>query len=652
MIFGMLMRNYKNYTAINYISMFCGEKFVAYLGDNGIGKSSILEALDTYFNNKEWNTTKGVGNTPDKIPFIALFHVLKKDRTDVIIANLYNDAGEYKNIIQKYTDYFKNMLERSVESNDTENEESQTDNTKKHKKAIMSDLVSLKKMLSDDYYIFISGIAKTSNEENAWFISIDNILKGLPNLDTNNNIGITWVNNLIREYYSYVYIPIEILVEDFTKISNLQMQKLIGLNIKNNIKNLISQNNIHKNINEELKNFIQSNIEKYLNGYKYIGEGNRINISEAELAETIIEKYFKIKVLHKKEGKESPIPVYNLSSGEKRQALIDVATAFINSQENEKEIILAIDEPESSLNSSKIYYQFEKLKDISERVYVLITTHWYGFLPTIEKGIAYYITKNDKQKNEFLKINLYNQLNRSFKLPININLKSNSELLHSIITSLYAEKAYNWIICEGISDKIYLSYFLKEYIKGNNLRIISMNGITNVIKIYKNLYSILSDDEFKTTQGSVLCLCDTDKERENVESYYVDKNNLKLFLMRLCIKEDITDLSSYNNTQYKDVVTMEHCLDGKIFIKTLKEFGNDRINKIFETTDYLSDNDSCVFKYLNLRPTDEKILQDFIGINGNKTNLANKYIKNCEINKTGAPTFINKLINKLKLKKT
>ena len=36
------------------------EKLSIFIGDNGVGKSSILESLDTFFNGRNWNVTLGI----------------------------------------------------------------------------------------------------------------------------------------------------------------------------------------------------------------------------------------------------------------------------------------------------------------------------------------------------------------------------------------------------------------------------------------------------------------------------------------------------------------------------------------------------------------------------------------------------------------
>ena len=46
MIIGIILRNFKTYKNINYIPLSNGERFSGLIGSNGVGKSSILEALD------------------------------------------------------------------------------------------------------------------------------------------------------------------------------------------------------------------------------------------------------------------------------------------------------------------------------------------------------------------------------------------------------------------------------------------------------------------------------------------------------------------------------------------------------------------------------------------------------------------------------
>ncbi len=49
MIIGILLRNIKTYQGINYIPLTDEDRFCGLVGNNGIGKSTILESLDCFF---------------------------------------------------------------------------------------------------------------------------------------------------------------------------------------------------------------------------------------------------------------------------------------------------------------------------------------------------------------------------------------------------------------------------------------------------------------------------------------------------------------------------------------------------------------------------------------------------------------------------
>lgn len=87
MLVGILLKNYKIYGGVKYIPVTTNHNFIAYIGDNGVGKSSILEALDTYFNSREWNVTKGASTTDANIPYITIAHLIDKNIAKNVIGN-------------------------------------------------------------------------------------------------------------------------------------------------------------------------------------------------------------------------------------------------------------------------------------------------------------------------------------------------------------------------------------------------------------------------------------------------------------------------------------------------------------------------------------------------------------------------------------
>lgn len=60
MIIGLFLRHYKIYNNVNFIPVAhsTDSGLSLFVGNNGVGKSSILEALNTFFNNGYWNKSK------------------------------------------------------------------------------------------------------------------------------------------------------------------------------------------------------------------------------------------------------------------------------------------------------------------------------------------------------------------------------------------------------------------------------------------------------------------------------------------------------------------------------------------------------------------------------------------------------------------
>lgn len=86
MITSLFLRHFKIYKGITFIPISEGCGFSSLIGENGVGKSSVLEALDFAINrknNSEWpvnNEAKNEGGlSGTNIPFIAPILVLKKD---------------------------------------------------------------------------------------------------------------------------------------------------------------------------------------------------------------------------------------------------------------------------------------------------------------------------------------------------------------------------------------------------------------------------------------------------------------------------------------------------------------------------------------------------------------------------------------------
>ena len=76
MILGILYRNYKSFKNITYIPISNGDKFCSLIGRNGVGKSSVLESLDVFFNKRSFN--RNINNNRDEAYITPIFCIKKE----------------------------------------------------------------------------------------------------------------------------------------------------------------------------------------------------------------------------------------------------------------------------------------------------------------------------------------------------------------------------------------------------------------------------------------------------------------------------------------------------------------------------------------------------------------------------------------------
>ena len=592
MIVGLFIRHIKAYKGITFVPVGTKYKFVTYVGENGVGKSSILEALDSFFNNKPYPINKSALSdsikTAGNEAFITPIFLIEKSK-----------VPRQKKEFEKISTYFWNIERADIAPK---------------VRGSMKDFFFIREQLTKDgysnksHYLMLVGesiidqdilpkpyFSSFHGEESFLFHMLDQDENELYQLNStekkekiielknklNKSLLIAdWKKFFIelKSIYAYVYFPVELEVESFTKIETTEMQKIFDRKLKNEIeKSLVKVNLDRKDgINQTLDGFV-SEIENTLNNeYCYhTGQGRNNAVTKNDLVNKILEVYFQKRILNKK-NEIGLTRVSELSAGEKRQALINIVYAFLmRNSERENMVIIAIDEPENSLHTALCYDQFEKLKEISKTNQILITTHWYGFLPIVSEGYGHFINISDKQIN-FETYDLFDykakvkqDCERSkYNIPENFVLKSTYDLVQSIFYSLRSTTPYNWIICEGISEKIYFEYFFQEEIKKNKLRILPMGGQSMVIRLYKYLEIPIAEDKPK---GKVFCIVDTDNQRcEELNNGYAN-----LTIKRLCNKGEYkkTSLLTLNN-KMTNATDIEQSLDAFVFKKTLEIMTN------------------------------------------------------------------------------
>ncbi len=624
MIFSLLIRNYKAYRGWYYIPITQTKSFTALIGENGIGKSSILEALDTYFNRplSVWNYNHSISKSGfDRAPEICPVFLIEKSKVTKS-RNIYKyletissimwqfEHGDFANVYKDICQQIENHINTTKESN---------------------------RCIDENYFLFPCGLIKKSASNTEFTLSIfENNRSFKEDLLNEHNIELEDVvcelDSFIREESEFILIPSEIDYEAYTKIEGKTIQALMGTTINEIIKGLIDDK-IIKEINTGLDKFLQQTQDR-LGKYEYKKPAQRQTLFNlSHLTSKIIETYFESKILNLKiEGALTPIN--DCSSGEKRKAIIDLAHAFIlNSERSTKNkfVILAVDEPEASLHTSSCFEQFEKLENISEnRVQTIISTHWYGFFPAISKGSAILITgSNSDKKSHYIDLSRFREDIKKLRedtkgqSPNNIELKSINDIVQSVIASV-TRTSSNWIICEGVSDKIYLSHFFKDR---DDVYVISVGGSKYVKKFYEYVYLAL-DEHKDSIIGKIFFLLDTDKKFEK----YQEKSSIKK--VKINRLQNITEskktvLIKTTDNNFYPPTEIEDVLNSGLFKATLDYFSENGFNEtlinVVNSIKKFDPNQPSGLAF-DFRQSEKEQLEAFFNLPYVKIDFAKKYI--------------------------
>ncbi|WP_205953952.1 AAA family ATPase [Pantoea stewartii] len=626
MIIGVFLRYFKTYSGTHYIPLSSGSGFCGIVGNNGIGKSSVLEGLDSFINNKPWNvnTSYKKAGSDRPAPHIVPLYLIKRSE---LILKYHAEAEILTNLVLGYhagnTDIVITPTTRNLVATFSEH-------IKKLRRNV--DL--------SQYFLIPLGIEK----DGSLSLSILNgkFLAKLLNY-TEVDVRLSALRLLshfgelmyfLKSKYEYIYIPKDIDSEAFTKLEANEVQKLMGESLEEIISERISRATIHQ-INIGLTDFLED-IESELSEYSYRTSGERQSrIKRKDIYKLIIEAFFNVRKLNKKQNGEW-VEINNLSSGEKQRAIMDIAYSFLtNHRENGNDLIIGVDEPECSLHMSACFEQFEKLFSISNIVEQLIfTSHWYGYLPTVENGCTTAIINNDGNHIfELYDLASYREeVRKKIKtsspgMPFDIKIKSVNDLIQSIISSCLADKPYNWLICEGSTEKIYLSHYLKYLVSNHRLRIVPVGGASEVKKIFKHLEA--SYDEFKKDmKGKVFLLSDTDAELVN----YDTPSMQHIVCKRIVNDGQKTKLVDISSNPVSPPTEIEDCLNPLVFIDVLKSFSQeyDSLNVLLPSDDYEIDELTSSFYSMDLSPRNKKHLDSFLNSEGVKYSFSKRYEAFCD----------------------
>ena len=630
MIIGITLRYYKTYQGRNYIPLTDNDQFCGLVGNNGIGKSSILEAFDACFNDKPWNfntATKKRGLNSASPEIVPIF-LLKK--TDI--------PHEYQEIARILDNTVRNTLADNLAS------QPQID--------FYNHLQSIIKNTNNDLdscYFLPIGLDYKGNVSLSFFNSrkiveyfyIEKFHQAgvvIPSLIPQKNKldeelkGFSGLWNFIKNKFDYIYIPREIDPESFTRLETTEVQVLMGESLEKILTQRVTKKQI-TDINKSLNEFLDE-ISKELDGYSYRTINDRQqNLRRSDVNNLIIQAFFSIRKLHKKKG-TNWLDINSLSSGEKQKAIINIAYKLLmNHRASGDNLIIGIDEPESSLHISACYDQFSTLYEMSrECMQVIFSTHWYGFLPTVESGSATFINRSE-DSHKFDQVNLANyreqvkhltNTSRSI-MPFDVRLKSLNDFVQSVISSTTSDEPYNWLICEGSSEKIYLSKYFEDLVVDNKLRIVPVGGAGEIKRIYR--YLVASYDDFKSEMaGKIYLLSDTDSQLV----YYEVNNENKLKCNRMVSGDKgSTNLVKIDSSNVSPSTAIEDVLNGKAFIETLLTFKDEYHNFLgfLDNHDLGNVQETCSRSVLDLKISESDKLHSFFKETGVKYEFSKRYVE-------------------------
>lgn len=564
MIVGIFQRHYKIYKGASFHLFHANDlgSMTTFIGNNGFGKSSILEACDTFFNNRDFNVCL---NEKRSEAFVAPIFAIDQEQFEKLSVT----TQKIVSVISSFL--WEERINASANYNQYTNFFEFRDEIKDKQEGSYYLVCCSKELESNDRYFFTftSSIIKAIELElEASFTS-----------KMNNAL-----NSEIKNLYSYIYLPVESSIEDFLRLETSGMQSLIDKNITSEIDKILNKKSITRTVNSKKKhisllNIINESLEKYIddiekrikkidNSYDFRTDQNKKKkLTSKDLKNHIIEAYITQRSLRK--DKKS---ISNLSAGERKKALIDIAYSLIsNSQERSQYIILGIDEPESSLHVSNCYEQFKRIEEISlsKQCQVLTTTHWYGALPILKKGTLVHIVKENNKTPTHARFSFKNYFEDRGNHPNDIQLKSFYDLSSSIISSL-RNYDQSWLIVEGTDDLNYIQKLLPI----DGINILPVGGCSIVRMLYDFLFVPLNHKAEKGPyKGKVLCLVDTDHTGGQIQHASETKNKIIMFRRLQNIQGEISLIRDERTERIP--VEVEEILSPKDFFKAVSNVAID-----------------------------------------------------------------------------
>lgn len=592
MILGVFINGFKSYAQTAYIHLVKSElyKFTAIVGKNGTGKSAILEALNFFFKQGNWNINRSNKNKEDL--FVSPVFLLEKRSFEQWL-----ESSEFKSIKEEVESGLERVSSYLWEE---ANETFKGATRRAYIKEFFQQIEKIKNKYITTHYLLVIGRGVDAKSVSKPFSNTGKHLESLT---------LEQISNVIESYYNYIYIPVEQQANSTLRIENMQMQRIMNQNVILKIEQLLKGRVNLDDRNQSLIDHINGQLSRFIEDINFViksvnpeyefraARNKRQNLTASDIVDNILEGYFSRRTL-----KSSQKEIDELSSGEQRRALIDIVYAFLRNRGKEEEskgrnVILAIDEPEVSQDLNHCFDQFERLEKLSN-IYgnqVLITTHWYGVLPVIENGTLLHLSETEESdyNGKFSMFDFYNYLDSQENFPDEIKLKSIYDLAISLSAYVRNESSKHLILCEGGTDKRYL----ETVIDVDKVRILPVGGVNNVRNIYNLLVMPLKIDKRANSAKRVLCLTDTDPNLTDNSEIGKDPSG-RIQLKRLQINHenstvDLISLDNFNPSAAYTVTRIEDVLNSKIYIKALEHIIDkhkmDHLDILFDEYEFRED---------------------------------------------------------------
>ena len=388
------LKNFRSYKEPIEIEV---QELTCLIGKNDVGKSTILEALDVFFNDEIDKQDLSVNSNEQTIEITCKFNNFLENiildstaETSLSAENLLNNEGllEIKKTFTIGSTISKATYIVCLHDKDEK----------------ISKILTLKnsslKSLAQELNVDLKGINKTKNNEirkairNS--IQSEKILKELKidgNLDTENNLKTIW--SKLKAYLPlYTLFKVDKSIDDKDKDVQDPMKQAIKETLAiPEIKELLIQ--IEKSIREKSSEVADKTLEKLKEIDQSLAEKMKSDFGKAPSWD----KIFDLTLLN-----EQNIPLNKRGSGVKRLVLLSFFQAQAekkHTENNSPSIIYAIEEPETAQHPNHQKVLINSLVNLSQKsnIQVLFTTHSSNLVREIPIESLTYIHKMNCGKN-------------------------------------------------------------------------------------------------------------------------------------------------------------------------------------------------------------------------------------------------------------